>query len=164
MASAALDANVAIGLAAGGVFHHLKELFSPITLPAEVAHEVIRRGAGRAGVVELNGALVRWVHEVTPEHAHLISFSSVRDLADRKLLAVAAAAKVDFVLSADRVVAREATSVGITSLTAPEVVLLMKQAGLVLAAKPVLDRMRQQGFGIDAQAYARALRAAGETP
>jgi predicted nucleic acid-binding protein len=67
-------------------------------------------------------------------------------------------------LSGDRVVRREAARLGLSCLTAAQVVVLLKDQGLISEVRRVLDQMRQRGFGIDDPDYLHALKAAGETP
>ena len=58
--------------------------------------------------------------------------------------ALAKAQSVAHVLSGDRVVRREAAAQGFTCLSATQVIVLMKNQGLIQAVKPVLDLMRQR--------------------
>src|SRR5438552_2061733 len=63
--------------------------------------------------------------------------------ADAEVLAVAFSRSADFILSADRVVRREAAQRGLTCLTAAQVVVLLKGSGLIpLTAGPGSDERR----------------------
>jgi predicted nucleic acid-binding protein len=62
----------------------------------------------------------------------------------------------------DGKLAREARRCGFACLGAPEVVLLLKRRALIDAVRPILDRMRQQGFGIAEAVYQQTLQVAGE--
>lgn len=162
MPNAVLDANVAIGLAQGGVFELLQNLYAPLCVPPAVVREVIVQGQGQAGAAELQRALGQWVLEVAPNPQRVQQFSPPLPPADGEVLALAVERSVDFILSGDRAIQREAQQQGLTSLSAAQVVVLMKDAGLIPALRPVLDRMRQQGFGISTSDYQQALKAAGE--
>lgn len=164
MASAVLDANVVIGLVKGGVFQHLADLYSPLYVPPTVRQEITAQTPPRPGTVELAQALGQWITEATPDPAALQQFTSVGAIADREVLALAKERAVDHVLSGDRVVRREAQSLGLVVLSASLVVVLMKGQGLIAAVKPVLDQMEQSGFGISAADYRQAILAAGEQP
>ena len=159
-----LDASVVIGLAKGGIFNSLASLYAPLYIPEAVRDEVIGQGQGRAGVAELAQAIGAWVTVVDPDPQQVQSFAAPRSVADRQVLAVAQAKAVDHVLTSDNPLYREATHAGLTCLRATDVVVLLKDRGLITAVKPVLDRMRQHGFGIDDFIYNKALRAAGEGP
>jgi predicted nucleic acid-binding protein len=50
----------------------------------------------------------------------------------------------------------------VVTLQTPNLLVLWKDQGLIPEVRPILDRMRQRGFGIDDPSYEAALRAAGE--
>lgn len=160
--SGVLDANGIIGLSKGGGFHLLSSIYAPLFVPTLVRAEVIQQGRGRAGVTELQQALGAWLVEADPDHQLLMRYAALRSPADRSVLALAQERGVDHILTDDGPVRREAAQHGLRCLRAPEVVVLMKDQGLIAAVKPVLDRMRQEGFGIAEAVYQGALRAAGE--
>jgi predicted nucleic acid-binding protein len=85
-------------------------------------------------------------------------------MADREVLAVAQERGVDHILTSDEQLARHAGRAGLRCLPVSLVVVLLKEQGLVSTVRPVLDRMRQRGFGIADRAYEQALRAANERP
>jgi len=78
------------------------------------------------------------------------------------VLAVASEQAVDHILSDDDGLCREASRNGLRCQGSPFVLVLLKQQGLVPAVTPVLDRMRQAGFGIEDALYQQARQAAGE--
>jgi predicted nucleic acid-binding protein len=159
-----LDANVVVGLAKGDVFHLLRSLYSPLYVTPEVKAEVIGAGSGRAGASELLSALGVWVTEIVPDPQILQQVSPSLSAADREVLAIAQdpSLRVDHILSGDDHVVRQAHVLGLPCLRTTDLVLVMKVEGLIAQVKPVLDLMRQHGFGIDDALYARVLRAAGE--
>jgi predicted nucleic acid-binding protein len=157
-----LDANIIVGLAKGDVFELLGSLYSTLYVPRSVTEEVIRQGRGRAGENELTQAVGTWITEVTPDPGTLALFSALRASADQEVLAVAHDRAVDHILSGDERLHREAARRGWTCLRPTQVVLLLKQEGLIPAVKPILDRMRLRGFGIAEVIYQDALRDAGE--
>jgi predicted nucleic acid-binding protein len=160
--TAVLDANVVIGLAKGGVFDLLSALYAPLYIPEAVKDEVIQQGQGRDGVAELTQAIGNWVTVLAPAPQQVQAFTLPRSLADRQVLAVARAQTVSHVLTSDGPLFREATRHGFTCLRATDIVVLLKHQGHLTAVRPVLDRMRQQGFGIEDAIYNAALQAAGE--
>jgi uncharacterized protein len=163
MITGVLDANAVIGLAKGAVFQLLASLYSPLYVPSSVTQEVVGQGQGRAGVAELATALGGWVTEVTPSPQQVRPFgTTLRSRADREVLAVARLKAVDHILSNDGRLIQEARRWGMTCVELPEVVVLLKRRGLIPVVKPVLDRMRQEGFGIANVVYLDALHMAGE--
>jgi predicted nucleic acid-binding protein len=158
-----LDSVMVIGLAKGGVLDRLASVFAPLYLPTAVKQEVLT-GRGLAGETELAQVLGLWITEVTPSPASLHAFSATLSRADREVLAVAIAESVDLILTDDTDAHREAARYGLTCLRTTDVLLLFKRHGLVPDVRSVLDRMRQNGFGIDTALYETTLRAAGEWP
>jgi len=158
-----LDAAVIIALSKGDVFGLLRSLYTALYIPTAVRREILT-GQGRAGEMELSQALGVWITEVTPDPSALTPFSPTLSPADREVLAVAATLTppVDHLLADDKDLLREADRHGLPRLRTPDVVLLMKRAGLVPAVQSVLDRMQQRGYGIAADLYEKAVRAAGE--
>jgi uncharacterized protein len=162
MLSGVADSNTVIGLAKGGVFGLLAQVFAPLYVPPAVMYEVVVQGHGRPGAAELAQAAGRWVTEDPVDPPMLQQLPTTLDPADREVLAVAKRRAVDHVLTEDHQLRQQATRHGLTCLLASEVVVLFKREGLIPAARPVLDQMRAQGFGIDPLAYQQALQAAGE--
>ena len=85
---------------------------------------------------------------------------------DRKadVCPLALAQGVDHILTSDDQLIRRAGGFGLACLPTSLVVVLLKDRGRVSRVKPILDRMRQRGFGIDDRRYEEALIAAGEWP
>jgi predicted nucleic acid-binding protein len=161
--SGVLDANGVIGPAKGGVFDLLAQIFSPLYVPPAVIEEVVVQGSGRPGAAELSRALGVWVTELKPSSTALALFThSLPSIADCEVLAVAQEQAVDYILSDDWSVLQEARRHRLSCLQAPGVVVLMKRVGLLPHVRPVLDRMRQEGFGIPEDVFQAALSAAGE--
>jgi predicted nucleic acid-binding protein len=157
-----LDANTLIGLAKGGVFGLLSTLYAALYLSPAIIEEVIGQGPGLAGGQDLAGALGVWITEVLPAAQTMQQPSPLLSPADREVLAVAHDRAVDHVLSADRHICREATARGLACLRATDLIVLMKRQGLLPEVRPLLDLMRQRGYGIDEVLYAETLLAAGE--
>lgn len=159
--TAVLDASGIIGLAKGGVFQHLAALYEPLWVPSSVTQEVTSSGPVLAGATELLAGLGSWITERAVP-GPLPALAAPLSTADREVLALALSAGVDHILSNDRVVCREAEARGLTCLRPPLVVVFLRQEGIIPAVRPVLDQMRQQGFGITDALYQQALAAVGE--
>jgi predicted nucleic acid-binding protein len=162
--TAVLDATVIIGLAKGGVFDHLRSLYTTLYVPDLVSEEVIQHASGRPGANELALALGVWIMKVVPDPVGMQPFATLRSTADRQVLAIAHDPRraVDHLLSDDDQLLRRATNSQLIRLRTPDLVVLMKRRGLLPEAKAVLDRMRNSGFGIDDPLYLQALQTAGE--
>jgi uncharacterized protein len=159
-----LDANAVIGLAQGDVFDRLASLYAFMYIPPAVAQEVIAQGPGLAGESELRRGLGIWVTEAVPDPQRLQQFTALRSTADREVLALAQEKGVDHILTSDEQLIRHAGRYGLACLRVVLVIVLLKDHGLLSEVRPILDRMRKRGFGIDDSGYEGALRAAGEPP
>jgi predicted nucleic acid-binding protein len=158
------DANTVIGLAKGSVFDLLALLAAATLIPPKVAEEVVVNGRGRPGSGELAKALGAWALEVVPDPSLVQRFSTTLSQGDREVLAVSQSEAVDYILTDDRPLRREAANHRIACLRAAEVVALLKERGLILEAKSVLDRMIGATHGIRADVYEAVLRRVGEWP
>lgn len=159
-----LDANPIIGLSLGGVFDRLASLYAALYIPPAVVQEVTMQGQGLPGAAQLQRALGSWVTEVAPDPQQVQQFAALRSEGDREVLALASERGVDHILTSDRQLASHARGHGIACVSTALVVVLLKDHGLIHEARPVLDQMRQGGFGIHDTAYQDALRAAAEWP
>lgn len=157
-----LDANVAIGLAKGGVFPLLRSIYSPLFVPEGVVAEVVHPSQQLAGAVELSTALNDWITPVRPVVLPPTVAAAAVTPADRQVIAVALDRAADHLLSGDERLRRVAAHHGITCLSATELVVIFKLTGKVDRLKPVLDQMRNQGFGVEDAVYRQALNAVGE--
>lgn len=158
MPSAVLDANIVIGLSKGGVFELLQKIYEPIYIPTSVKDEVISQPEAD----QLSDALGAWITESTPDLESTQAFSSSLSGPDRDLLGLAAEKKSNNVLTSDERLHREATGHGMVCLRITDLIVVMKNTQIIDEAKPVLDRMRSEGYGIDDTLYEAALRACGE--
>jgi predicted nucleic acid-binding protein len=158
------DANSLIGLTKGGIFDRLPELFAEVWVPPRVVTEVVAQGQGRAGSKELTAALGSWIMERTADPSLLPPLAASLSLADRELLALARGLAADYLLTDDRALRREASRHHIAGLRLAELVVLLKQHGIIAEVKAVLDQMVQAQHGIAPAVYEQALRAAHEWP
>jgi predicted nucleic acid-binding protein len=87
---------------------------------------------------------------------------SLRRAADRSTLALALDHQPCVVVTGDRAMIRKAKQLSIVTMTAPDVVRLLAEEKLITSARPHLDQMRQQEFGIPEALYQSILRSLGE--
>lgn len=157
-----IDANTIIGLAKGGVFDLLARLFGAVHVPAPVVNEIVVKGQGRPGALELTQALGSWAVENAAPPSSLEPFAGSLSEADRSVLAVARTIGADYIVTDDRHLRREAEHHHLACLRVAEVILLMKNHGLLSEIRPVFDQMIQAQFGIRSDVYEQVLQAAGE--
>ena len=162
MPGVVLDASDVIGVARCDVFEHHASLFSRVVVPPAVVQEIVVQGRERPGAVELRRALGDWVTQVTPQPSGIPQLPPALSLSDCEILALALEIAADEILTGDRLLQREAATLGVSCLTTAEVVVIMKLEGLIPSARAALDLGHRQGFGISALDYQQALADAGE--
>lgn len=160
--SAVLDSNGIIGLAKGDCFPLLLHLFTEICVPPSVVAEITDPISQTA----LQNGLGKWVTEIYPSASALAQAAFIKQEADRHVLALAldrhASVPDTFLITGDEKLRRRAQKFGLASVDAPHIIQLFAEAKLITAARPHLDHMRQQGFGITQQVYEEILRQLGE--
>jgi predicted nucleic acid-binding protein len=154
-----LDANGIIGLAkSGGCFAFVGNLFDQVLVPPAVVAEV----QDEVSVPELQSALASWLVEATPTLESTLQVEDVHPEADRQVLALALDSSPSTIITGDRGVARRAAQLGISTIDAPRIDGVLTEVRLVNEARPFLDAMRAQGFGIPDHQYDDILRSLGE--
>jgi len=156
--TAILDANGVIGLAKAGCLPLVQHIFSPAFVPSLVVAEV----TDTLSQAELAAALEEWLVEATPSAGALLSVSTMSREADRHVLALALDHRPCYLITGDRGLVSRARQAQVDTVSAPRVVQLLAERGLVEAARPYLDRMMDRGFGIRQDVYAEILRDLGE--
>ncbi len=155
-----VDSNPLIGLAKGGVFLLLRDLFREVCVPSVVRHEVVELGRGRPGGPEVMAAEGSWLQVLPAPPASGLALTLRSQ--DQDVVSLAQALPAQRLITDDTRVRRVATSLGLPLLSTLDVIWLGHHSGLVAACRPVLDRMRAAGFSITEDAYRRALQRVGE--
>jgi len=162
-----LDAEMTIGLAKGEVFHHIASLYTAVYVPPGIVEEIVVNGRGRPGSAELKQALGAWVREEMPAPALVQRFAAEPISAhDREVLALVqqrqAFDREVHLLGNDEVVLRVAGLHQLRYQRVTDLVVAMKQRGLVSQARSVFELMVNRGFGIRDIHLQAALQTAGE--
>jgi predicted nucleic acid-binding protein len=157
-ATGILDANAIIGLAKSNCFGLLPQLFALVLVPPLVVSEVTDPPSRAA----LQAALAVWLVEKPPSAVALGQLPTSGPPADRQVLALAWDNKPSFILTGDRWFLHRAAALHVAAISPPRVIQLIAEAGLIDAARPHLDRMREAGFGITDEEYEAILRTLGE--
>ena len=156
--SAILDANGIIGLAKRGCLALLPRLFSSAFVPVLVIDEI----TDAVSADELRAALANWLVAESPTSQSMQAVPQMRSEADRSVLALALDHFPCFVITGDRALRNRAARLQSTAISAPRIVQLLAESGLIAAAKPHLDRMMASGFGIPQVLYDAILGELGE--
>lgn len=165
MALVISDSSTLIHLSAIGRIALLRDLYSQITVPTAVWHEVVVEGKARAGTAELVAGLqAGWIEVQSPKNQPLISLLN-RDLDEGESEVIALAVEEDAPLVLlDETDARQiAERYGLLKTGIVGVLIRAKGEGKIMSLRVELDKLRTQGgFWIADQLYEQALRAVGE--
>lgn len=140
----------------------LRALYSTIHIPEAVFHEVVVRGAGRPGATAVANAY--WIVQQSPANQQTVAqlLLAGLDQGESEAIVLASELPSDLLIldeSRARTVARQR---GLSVTGTLGVLIAAKNAGMVVAIKPLLGRLSAAGFYISPQIIAHALGLAGE--
>jgi predicted nucleic acid-binding protein len=139
-----VDSSPLIGLALGGVFDELEDLYGTLMITRLVKDEVAGRG-DLPGALELNTAMrAGWIR-VAPAPPETWQLTGL-DAGEASTLALAAKRPDSLVIIDDLVGRERAAELKIDTLDTAGVLLAMHEAGLVPQLKPVVARLVRRGF------------------
>jgi uncharacterized protein len=158
----AADASPLILLSRAGRLDLLQQLFEEVQVPPAVADETFRSDPARPGAPLLRAAFVVWLREVEP--VNVTTVRSLRPgLGQGEAEAIALALERRLPLLIDEVAGRDvAQRLDIRVTDSAGVLILAKQAGLLPAVRPLLDRLIDEGLWLSTTLYSQILRRVGE--
>ena len=158
--SAAVNASPLIFLSKAGLLHFLPLAGSPVVVPAAVAREIKQRGASDPAVQALEQTGWLKIVETPPVPSLLQAW----DLGpgEESVLAYAYAKPGTIAVMDDLAGRRCAEALKIPVNGTLGLTLIAKKRGLIPAARPVLDTLRQAGMYLSDQVIDRALMLVGE--
>jgi predicted nucleic acid-binding protein len=138
----------------------LRELGPPVVTPEAAVLEIQRGGPGNPAVQAL--AQATWLAVVDPGPTPVSVASLNLGAGESAVLAHALGDPGSGAILDDQAARRAATALGIPHLGTLGVVLFAKAQGLIPAARPVVEQLRQRGMYLSDQAMNRALAQVGE--
>ena len=157
------DSNALIGLAKGGVFGLLHDLFDTVCIPESVWHEVVEKGAGRDGEAEAQAAKTEgWLQTMAVPTATDPIIQRLQKAADRDVIGLTQSCGARWLITDDLGIRSVANSLSVALLNTADILLLAKRAGLITCCRNILDRMIASHFGISDSVYQRIQQLAGE--
>lgn len=151
-----------INLAAIGQLGLLRDLFGEVVIPQAVFDEIVIRGEGKPGALEV--AARTWFHIETVQDQALVQ-ALLGDLhaGEAEALALAVESKPDVVLLDERRARETAQRFGLPYTGLLGVLEQAKREGLVPVIRPLLDDLQHKaGFWINTALYTHILRRVGE--
>ncbi|MCC6444136.1 MAG: hypothetical protein IT210_11870 [Armatimonadetes bacterium] len=156
--AAVLDANAIIGLAKSESLALTPHLVAECAISPGAAGEV-QDALSRTA---LRDALASWLRLRTPRPEFLDRLPAFPSPADREVLALSLQMRPCVLVTGDLWLSRRAAERSVPVLPAPALIQWFAVVGLIDRARPYLDRMIAQGFGIDPLLYGAILSTLGE--
>jgi predicted nucleic acid-binding protein len=156
------DSSPLILFAGIGRFDLLREVFGEVVVPPAVWDEVVRQGAGRPGVTEVQSA--SWILQRDARDEELVRSLST-EVGTGEAQAITLAAQIGegtTVLLDDRKARRIARSFGLTVIGSAGLLGLAKDRGLISAVRPLLNDLRVAGLYLSEEAARELLLKVGE--
>jgi predicted nucleic acid-binding protein len=149
-------------LATVGHLNLLEKLYSEVTIPESVYHEIAVAGVGRAGSHEVQtAAWIKTTGVTNRTEASLLEIELERGEAEA--IALASELKADLLLLDERRARRIASRLGLRYIGLLGVLIEAKNRGYLQAIKPVLDGLiSSAGFWVSSDLYNRVMQAASE--
>jgi predicted nucleic acid-binding protein len=143
-----------------GVLHLLPALYSTVIVPESVVREL---ADGRArGILLPDPNALPWAKVERPRETSLLRLVTTLGAGEREAIALALEKPGTVLLLDDNFARRHARLMGINLSGTLGVLLKAKQKGLVEIVTPILDRLQDLRFRLDANTRAAVLRLAGE--
>jgi len=146
------------------LFHYLPALYQRLTIPDAVFDEVVRKGAGRPGAIEVSsgiksGCIVRKQVNNTLAASALSKFLG---LGESEAIILASETSADAVILDDNKARIVANSMNLHVTGTIGILLDLKQTGIIPTIRPFLDKAIVYGFRISPDIYNTILQKAGE--
>ncbi len=155
-----VNAYPVILLARAGLFDLLRQLGPPVVIPEAAVWEIQRKGSADPAVRALAQASWLPVVDPGPTPAHLAALGL--GAGETAVLNYAFANPESGVILDDRLARVAAASLGLTHQGTLAVIVFAKTLGLIPAARPVVEHLRQHGMRLSDMVMNRALAQVGE--
>jgi predicted nucleic acid-binding protein len=140
----------------------LRQLFGLVVVPGAVWSEVVEKGFGRSGSVEVSKA--QWIVRAIPARTQLLT-DLEQKLGKGEAEAIALAVQFDdaeILLIDDRVGRRIAGELKLRLTGTAGILVLAKQSALIPAVRPLLSDLMATGLYLGEALFAETIRIAGE--
>ena len=162
MTSIVSNASPLINLAWIGQLDLLRQLYGQIIIPAAVWDEIVIKGAGQPGAMEIQSAA--WIHRQEVSNHDLVrSFQRDLDDGESEAIVLAIETQADKLLMDERLGRETATYFDLRVMGVIGILIAAKQKKLIPEVKTYLDQLQSQaGFFIKPMLYQRVLKDQGE--
>lgn len=155
------DSTILIGLANIGRLEILREVFSKISIPYEVFHEVVEKGSDRPRSKDIRDA--RWIEVTTIKDKTQVDLLMISlDKGEAEVLALAKELGADLILVDEGKARKSAVIAGYNVMGLLGLFILAKKLGLLDQIRPLIDELRRKKFRVSDRVVSEALKRAGE--
>jgi predicted nucleic acid-binding protein len=155
------DSTILIGLANIGRLEILREVFSKISIPDEVFHEVAQKGSDRLGSKDIKDA--RWIEVIRIKDKTQVDLLMISlDKGEAEVLALAKELGADLILVDEEKARKSAVIAGYNVMGLLGLFILAKKLGLLDQVRPLIDELRRKKFRVSDRVVSEALKRAGE--
>lgn len=158
------NASPLINLCNLKLFYLLPALYKNLTIPDAVFDEVVRRGAGRPGAIEVsNGIKTSFIIKMQVDNALAVSaLSKFLGSGESEAIILATEISADAVILDDNKARIVANSMNLHVTGTIGILLDLKDAGIIPKIRPFLDKAVNHGFRISPELYNKILQKAEE--
>lgn len=140
----------------------LKEMFGKVYIPQGVYEEVVVEGEGKAGAKKVSEA--SWIQVVQAQDELSIGvLSDELDKGESETIVLAKELEADWALMDERLARRKLDALGINKIGTLGILLKAKEAGMIEAVRPEVDRLVTRGFRLSENVYREVLQIADES-
>ena len=155
------DSTILIGLAKIGRLDLLREVFSKISVPEEVFHEVVEKGAGKTGSKSIKDA--RWIEIIPIKDRTQVDLLMISlEKGEAEVLTLAKQLGADLILVDEQKARKSAVIAGYDVMGLLGLFILAKKLGLIDQIRPLIGELRKKKFRVSDRVVLETLKRAGE--
>lgn len=157
----ACDSTILIGLSKIGRLDLLREVFSRISVPQEVFHEVGKKGEGKPGSKRIKDT--DWIEIIPVKDTTQVDLLMLSlDKGEAEVLALAKQLRADLILVDEEKARKSAVLAGYDVMGLLGLFILAKKFGLIDQVRPLIGELRRNKFRISDRIVSETLKRAGE--
>jgi len=160
----ASNASPLINISRLKLFHYLPTLYEKLFIPEAVVREVVERGKGRTGAVEvLDGLKSGFIEKKRVDNALAVAaLSEFFGSGEAEAIVLASEISADAILLDDNKARTVAQSMKLHVIGTIGILLDLKGKRIISEVRPYLNTAIKHGFRISADLYDKVLQKAGE--
>ena len=154
------NASPIINLCKLKLFHHLPAVYKGLTIPDAVFDEIVKKGAGRPGAIEVSNGIKSGfiVRKQVNNSLAASALSRFLGRGESEAIILASEISADAVILDDNKARIVADSMNLHVTGTIGILLNLKQTGIIPTIRPFLDKAVEFGFRISPAIYDKILR------